>query len=77
MNVKKLIKSIIIILLSIFIIGCNNNKNNIQETFDIENATNVGKEYMKEYARIREKNKGRKSKWDIYILQAMGKLFGM
>lgn len=50
MNIKKLIKSIIIILLSIFIIGCNNNKNNIQETFDIENATNVGKEYMKEYA---------------------------
>ena len=50
MNVKKLIKSIIIILLIIFIIGCNNNKNNIQEPFDIENATNVGKEYMKEYA---------------------------
>lgn len=50
MNIKKLIKSIIIILLSIFIIGCNNNKNNIQETFDIEKATNVGKEYMKEYA---------------------------
>lgn len=50
MNSQKLIKSIIVVLLSILIVGCNNKESNIQEAFDIDKATNVGKEYMKEYA---------------------------
>ena len=51
MNIDKLMKSLIIILLSIIMIGCNkDNLSYTEESFEIDQATNVGKEYLKEYA---------------------------
>lgn len=51
MNIDKLMKSLIIILLSIIMIGCNKDKlSYTEESFEIDQATNVGKEYLKEYA---------------------------
>ena len=51
MSIDKLMKSLIIILLSFIMIGCNKDKlNYTEESFEIDKATNIGKEYLKEYA---------------------------